>query len=427
MLSADVFSNYVRDALAHLYDRPYLRSHPLTSVLGGERPISEDALRRLLLDAVESLRPPEPCPPSSPAWRRYRYLKLRYIEGATPEQTAHELQISVRQSQRERDRALNDVAVVLWEHYRSRANSRRSEASRPTIEAIAIPAAGYAPDRMMERFTASEALQDELFKVGALPSTEPIGLSIVIQDALDVVARLVEERGAHVEVAFPEELPPVCVHRLVLRQVLIDLLESAIESRTRARIQVAADVVAARVRLDVSVPRAGAATVAPPTDVEARLIATGKLIEFQGGRLRIDQSANVAFHASVMLPLTRTRTLLVIDDNPDVAFLFSRMLRDHAYRVVQASTSATALQLVREACPDAITLDVLMPSQDGWDLLRMLRGDPDTRHIPVILCSVLPERSLALSLGVAEFLNKPVSREALLAALERCIPSSRTG
>src|SRR5437870_5191278 len=93
MVSAESFAGYVSDALAHVYDRAYLRAHPLGPLLGDKGPLSDDELRQLLLGAVESLRPPEPCPPSSPAARRHRYLELRYLKGATPEQTAHELQI----------------------------------------------------------------------------------------------------------------------------------------------------------------------------------------------------------------------------------------------------------------------------------------------------------------------------------------------
>src|SRR5438552_3493487 len=69
LLSAEVFAGHVRDALAHLYDRRYLRTHPLGSLLGDDRPISEDELRRRLLKAVESLRPPIPCPSLSPVSR----------------------------------------------------------------------------------------------------------------------------------------------------------------------------------------------------------------------------------------------------------------------------------------------------------------------------------------------------------------------
>jgi len=420
MLSAEVFAGHVRDALAHLYDRPYLRSHPLGSLLGGTRPVSEEELRRLLLNAVESLRPPEPCPPSSPAWRGYRYLDLRYVKGATPEQTARELQISVRQAQRERDRALDDVTSLLWERY-ANLEDRGLPAMRPR------PQRGGDASTSVAEATAgaatAQAVEDELFKIGSLPSTEPVSLAEAMQDALDIVARLAEHRGARVDAVFPRNLPFVRVHRLVLRQVLIDLLESAIESQTHALIRVTADVLTWAVSLEISVPRADSGGAAAPPETDARLAATRKLIELQGGKLTVEKGGDVSFRTTVWLPLKRARTLLVIDDNPDVAFLFSRLLRDQDYRIIQASTGPAALRLAREARPNVITLDVLMPSQDGWDLLRTLESDPDTRQIPVIVCSVIPERSLALSLGVAGFLNKPVTREALLGALHSCDPT----
>jgi len=77
-MEREAFAGHVRDALAHLFERPYLRTHPLARLLlGPDEPAAADALRRLLLDAIEQIRPPEPCPPSSPAWRSYRYAHLR--------------------------------------------------------------------------------------------------------------------------------------------------------------------------------------------------------------------------------------------------------------------------------------------------------------------------------------------------------------
>jgi CheY-like chemotaxis protein len=421
MLSAELFAAYVRDALAHLYDRPHLRAHPLASALAGQGLLAEDELRQLLLDAVESLHPPLPCPPSSPALRRYRYLELRYLKGATPEQAAQALQISVRQSQRERERALAGVVSVLWERY-SRLSARRIVASPISAgDGFNTPVHSPPLDRALTDSVTSESAHDDLSDFGSLPPTEPVNLAEAMRDALGILARLLASRGARVDVAFPDRLPLVRVHRLVLRQVLIDLLENAIECQVNARIQVSATVFATRMSLDLAIvgPSALASLAIP--EIDARLAATGKLIELQSGQLQVERAERIPIRATLSLPLARAKTLLVIDDNPDVAFLFSRMLRDHDYRVLQASTSLTALQLARDARPDAITLDVLMPAQDGWDLLRSLSQDPLVDHIPVIICSVLPERSLALSLGVAEFLNKPVTQEALLAALDRCV------
>lgn len=60
-----------------------------------------------------------------------------------------------------------------------------------------------------------------------------------------------------------------------------------------------------------------------------------------------------------------------------------------------------------------------MPDRDGWEALQALKTHPATRHIPILVCSVLDEPELTLSLGAEEHLTKPISQERLLAALER--------
>ena len=77
-----------------------------------------------------------------------------------------------------------------------------------------------------------------------------------------------------------------------------------------------------------------------------------------------------------------------------------------------------------EARPDLITLDVMMPSMDGWQVLRDLAQNPATQHIPVIVCSVLKEPELAFSLGARAYLKKPVDRLELLATLARLRPAA---
>ena len=69
--------------------------------------------------------------------------------------------------------------------------------------------------------------------------------------------------------------------------------------------------------------------------------------------------------------------------------------------------------------PSAITLDILLPDRPGWDLVGELRLDATTRDIPIVVVSVTDDKRLALSLGVTEFLVKPVGRAQLLAALAR--------
>jgi len=72
-------------------------------------------------------------------------------------------------------------------------------------------------------------------------------------------------------------------------------------------------------------------------------------------------------------------------------------------------------------------LDVMLPGIDGWELLGQLREHPQTSCIPVVVCTILPQEPLALALGAAAFLRKPVSREALLSALDRTADWSSKG
>jgi CheY-like chemotaxis protein len=85
--------------------------------------------------------------------------------------------------------------------------------------------------------------------------------------------------------------------------------------------------------------------------------------------------------------------------------------------------------LAEELFPKVIVLDVMMPQIDGWELLASLRQHPNTSHIPVVVCTILPQEDMALSLGASGFVRKPVTRHIFLAALDRQVaptePQSR--
>jgi PAS domain S-box-containing protein len=113
-------------------------------------------------------------------------------------------------------------------------------------------------------------------------------------------------------------------------------------------------------------------------------------------------------------------TVLVIDDDPMARALVTRHLAKAGYRVEQASDGPTGLERARAVHPDVVTLDVLMPGQDGWTVLAALKGDPAIADIPVIMLSILDEKTLGFALGAAHYLSKPVDRARLIAAVEDC-------
>jgi signal transduction histidine kinase/CheY-like chemotaxis protein len=118
-------------------------------------------------------------------------------------------------------------------------------------------------------------------------------------------------------------------------------------------------------------------------------------------------------------PTDRAGTVLVIDDEQAVHALLERELAGRGYRVVHAASGREGLHLAREARPDAITLDIIMPEFDGWAVLRELKADPELREIPVILVTILGDREMGYALGAADYLIKPIDTGALLRVLGR--------
>jgi CheY-like chemotaxis protein len=83
----------------------------------------------------------------------------------------------------------------------------------------------------------------------------------------------------------------------------------------------------------------------------------------------------------------RVSRILVVDDEPDQRFLLRRILQRAGHEVREANDGAAALRAVRESAPDLVVTDVMMPVMDGVELLRCLRDDPSTAHIPVLAAS----------------------------------------
>jgi signal transduction histidine kinase/DNA-binding response OmpR family regulator len=106
-------------------------------------------------------------------------------------------------------------------------------------------------------------------------------------------------------------------------------------------------------------------------------------------------------------------TVLVVDDDQTVREVIERQLTREGFAVVTASGGREGLCLARELHPAAITLDVMMPDLDGWTVLAAIKGDPELADIPVILVSIVDEKSRGYALGATDYMVKPVDRERL--------------
>ncbi|MBT4141290.1 MAG: response regulator, partial [Candidatus Latescibacteria bacterium] len=115
----------------------------------------------------------------------------------------------------------------------------------------------------------------------------------------------------------------------------------------------------------------------------------------------------------------QAKTIVSIDDDPNVAVLLRQELEAEGYTVISALNADEGVALVKKHKPVAVTVDILMPGKDGWQTIGMLKNDPETQDIPIIVLSAMENKSLGLAMGVKDYLIKPVDRDALLAALGR--------
>jgi CheY-like chemotaxis protein/anti-sigma regulatory factor (Ser/Thr protein kinase) len=111
--------------------------------------------------------------------------------------------------------------------------------------------------------------------------------------------------------------------------------------------------------------------------------------------------------------------ILVVEDNPEAAEIIARHLDAGGFRIHIARTGAEALAMARDLLPVAITLDILLPEIDGWEVLTRLKADELTRNIPVVVVSVIDNPALGRALGALDYFVKPVDRSALLSRLGR--------
>ncbi|MBT3375037.1 MAG: response regulator, partial [Lentisphaerae bacterium] len=123
-----------------------------------------------------------------------------------------------------------------------------------------------------------------------------------------------------------------------------------------------------------------------------------------------------------------TGRVLVVDDEPDNRELLRTLLEMKGHTVFDAGNGAEALDMVKDALPDVILLDVMMPEMDGYEVCRRLKGDPETAPVPIIMVTALAGRSDRLEgidAGANDFLTKPVGAQDVILRVRNSIYTKR--
>jgi len=120
------------------------------------------------------------------------------------------------------------------------------------------------------------------------------------------------------------------------------------------------------------------------------------------------------------VPVLGGRTVLVCDDDPSIRSVIAELLTQRGYQVMVAGSGREALERATAAPPAAILLDLIMPGMSGWEVMTALKAQPQTRDIPIIICSVLsPSEGATTPEGVAGWVRKPLEEGLLFQALDR--------
>jgi len=398
----DVLEQELRHALQYLYDPTELRKNQLLALLGidaGPSPLTQ--LRRTLSGSIEALRPDSYVPVDAHAWRVYNILTYRFVERLSQRETAADMNLSVRQLRRNEHEAIQVLTHTLSHRYELPASSIQPQQDGDS------ETAAVERDRDQELAWLQQTVPNEIIDVRTL-------LESVISTATPLL------RESHVEILFDvqAEVPLIMGQLATVRQALLNLLSAAVPAATGGHGHIQVTSSDQEIRLTLCMWRGDESLVPMDEQLVGSLDISRELVELGGGTLN---AASATDGCSIIMTLPSALPLRirvhVIDDNADTLQLFQRYLTGTQFDLTSSRDPEEALVTVVEAAPQAIVLDVMLPGVDGWELLGRLREHPQTRSIPVVICTILPQEKLALALGAAAFLQKPFTRDALLSML----------
>jgi PAS domain S-box-containing protein len=281
---------------------------------------------------------------------------------------------------------------------------------------------------------------------------DEVNIVDTIHGVISTAVGLVKDKPIKLVQDVNKELPTVRADPMRIRQVLLNLLSNASKFTDEGSITVSAtkhvtSTGAEEVMISVTDTGPGIAAedqaklFQPFSQVDAsptrKTGGTGlglsicqQLVKLHGGRIGVHSTVGKGSAFYFTLPVFENKELtpkvpegakavLCIDDDKQVISLYERYLKPQGYYVVPLTDPTKATEVARDLKPYAITLDIMMPGCDGWQVIHDLKTDSDTHDLPVIICSIIEEEEKGFSLGAADYLVKPILEDELVNALNR--------
>jgi CheY-like chemotaxis protein len=402
MLTNEQFLETLRGALKHLYDPYYLRRSPLIAILKlQDQPDAVPSLQRILREAIEKLEPQVGATYSSQAQLVYDLLTYRYVQQFSQDEVANQLGMSVRHLRREQNTATYILATELWKTYH--LGERAFEAPIQETEK-------NEPDESNE--------EDALAFYRSAASPETLQVQELVRAAIELARPLAERYAVGVQLQQADNLPQVVSLSSAMHQLLLNLLNIAIFRAAQAVVDISVGVSLGKVEVSIVCPVAKLGAFPGTASEKSNQEMALRLAEICGCKLAFNVEPDTV-RAVFSIPTAPQYHVFIIDDNPDNFRLMQHLANGTRYRLSVSHDPALALSRVEQDPPQLIVLDVMMPNIDGWEVLGRLRRHPASESIPVIICTILAHEEMALALGASGFIHKPITRENLLAELDR--------
>jgi PAS domain S-box-containing protein len=285
--------------------------------------------------------------------------------------------------------------------------------------------------------------------------------TVNIHDLFDSVRQTVQpqidDKKIQLEVRVDDELDDIIADGIRLKQVLINLVTNAVKfSYQEGKIVLNArrsknDIELSVQDFGVGIKNDEIQTLFQPFQQTAEgakksgssglgLAITKKLVELHGGALYVVSEYGEGSTFIARLPILvqvenekdlvlrkisdaagggRKKRVLIVEDKPHARTLLHTYLNEAGYITEIAVNGVEALEKAKLWKPDVITLDILLPVKDGWQVLRELKDHPLCKDIPVIIISMVDERNVGFGLGAVEYFVKPVQKNELIAAIKK--------
>jgi len=281
---------------------------------------------------------------------------------------------------------------------------------------------------------------------------DEVNISEITSSVLSAMSGLIKDKPIQIKRIIQPDLPTVRADAIRVRQVMINLLSNAAKFTDEGNIIVEVglhpdELGNNEVRVSVTDTGPGISKkdqeklFQPFSQVDTSptrktggtglgLSISQHIINMHGGSIWVDSDTGKGSKFTFTLPLFRVqrentvfstgnKVILSIDDDPQVIGLYERYLHTQGYEIIPLTDPSHALERVKQLKPFAVTLDVMMPGINGWEVLESLKSDPDTRDIPVIICSIIEDLERGFNLGATDYLVKPILEDDFVGALDR--------